>query len=83
MTLREVDDYLEEKIKQDENHIVFTFYELRIKLDLSEEEAQEFLRLVSTKLENTSYKVYKTGQEYEYKLKKVKVKDNELLVAVK
>ena len=82
MTLQEIDQYLENKLKSNENIIEFTFYELRLKLNLSTEETYNFLHLVSTKLENNNYKIYRTGQEYYYRGTK-KVDDNQLMVAIK
>lgn len=82
MNLQQIDMYLENKLKQNKNCIIFTFYELRVKLDLTSEETYNFLHLVSTKLENNNYKIYRTGQEYFYR-EKLKVKDNQLLVAIK
>lgn len=83
MTLLEIDEYLENKISQNSNYIVFTFYEVRIKLNLSSKESINFLHLVRTKLENNNYKIYTPGQIYTYNDKKCKVNDNELLIAVK
>lgn len=83
MTLVEIDEYLESKISKNPEYIVFTFYELRIRLNLSFEESLNFLHLVRTKLENNNYKIYTSGQVYTYKGKKNKVNDNELLIAVK
>ena len=40
------------------HYIVFTYYELRVKLNLSSEESLNFLHLVSTKLQNNNYKIY-------------------------
>ena len=70
MNLQQIDMYLENKLKQNKNCVIFTFYELRVKLNLSTEETYNFLHLVSTKLENNNYKIYRTGQEYFYKEKK-------------
>ena len=81
LNLQQIDMYLENKLKQDKKCIIFTFYELRVKLDLTSEETYNFLHLVSTKLENNNYKIYRTGQEYFYQEKK-KVEDNQLMVAV-
>ena len=75
--------YIEKKLKQNKNYIVFTYYELRVKLNLSSEESLNFLHLVSTKLQNNNYKIYRTGQEYIYEGKKYKVEENQLLVAIK
>ena len=83
MSLQQIDLYLENKLKENSNYIIFTFYELRVILDLKSEETLNFLHLVATKLENNNYKIYRTGQEYIYEGKKYKVEENQLLVAIK
>ena len=50
MNLQQIDMYLENKLKQNKNCVIFTFYELRVKLDLTSEETYNFLHLVRTKL---------------------------------
>ena len=82
MDLQQIDMYLETKLKQDKKYVVFTFYELRVKIGLTSKETYNFLHLVSIKLENNNYKIYRTGQEYYYDGKK-KVEDNQLMVAIK
>ena len=47
-----ITEYLDNKIKQNEDMLIITFYELRIKYDLSEDETQEFLSLSKIRLEN-------------------------------
>ena len=71
------------KIKKDQNYIKYTFYELRVKYNLSEEDTDRFLLLTRTKLENKNYKVYFTGARFEYNNAKTVVQDNELMIAVK
>ena len=83
MNIQQIDMYLENKLKQNRNCVVFNFYELRVKLNLTSEETYNFLHLVSTKLENNNYDTYRTGQKYYYDYKEQTVKDNELLVAIK
>ena len=83
MNLQQIDLYLENKLKHNENYIIFTFYELRVKLNLSSEETLNFLHLVSTKLENNNYKIYRTGQKYNYEGQKYEVEQNQLLIAIK
>ena len=83
MNLQQIDLYLENKLKQNKNYVIFTFYELRIKLHLPSEETLNFLHLVSTKLENRNYKVYRTGQKYSYEGQKHEVEQNQLLMAIK
>lgn len=83
MNLQQIDLYIENKLRQNENYVMFTFYELRIKLNLSSEETLNFLHLASTKLQNNNYKIYRTGQEYIYEGQNKKVEENQLLVAIK
>ena len=83
MDLRTVDSYLNHKLDENSDFILLTFYELRIKLDLSQADTNEFLNLSAIRLKNIGYNVYFTGQEYEYNEKHQIEKDNELLVAIK
>ncbi len=82
MTLEFVDNYLNAKLAQNREIVKFSFYEVRMKLNLSEEDSITFLSLIAQKLMNTGYLVYKTGEEYTYKGKTEKIQENELLVAV-
>ncbi len=83
MTMQEITQYLDNKINDDENIVKITFYEVRIKFNLSEEETQEFLRLCKTRLENLGYQVYFTGAKYQYEGQNKVVQTNELMVAIK
>lgn len=83
MNLQQIDLYIENKIKDNSEYIVFSFYELRVKLNLSSEETLNFIHLASIKLENNNYKIYRTNQKYIYEGKKLKVEENQLLVAIK
>ena len=81
--LADITEYIDNKIRQNSKLVVFTFYELRIKMDLTEPTIEKFLRLSATRLNNIGYLTYKPGDIYEYNGKKEIVKDNELLIAVK
>ena len=83
MTMREFTRYLEDKIDKDDDFVRITFYELRVKMNLSEEETNYFLGLAKNKFDNTGYKVYFTNQEYQYKNERKIVGTNELLIAIK
>ena len=83
MDLRTVDSYLNHKLDENSDFILLTFYELRIKLNLSTADTNEFLNLSAIRLKNIGYNVYFTGQENEYNDKHQIVKDNELMVAIK
>lgn len=67
----------------DPNYIRYTFYELRVKYNLSEEDTDRFLLLIRTKLENEGYNVYFTGAKFEYNNARMTVQDNEMMIAIK
>lgn len=83
MTLGFVDDYINQKINANEHYIRFTFYELRVKCNLTEEETDKFLELAKNKFENMQYGVYFLGDTYEVEGQVREVEQNELLVAIK
>lgn len=83
MTLKDIDEIINKKIEENEEEVVFSFFELRIKENLNKEETSNFLVLAKTKLENLNYLVYKTGQNYIYNGEEKTVEENQLLVALK
>ncbi len=83
MTKQFITDYINNKIAENENFIRFTFYELRIKHNLSEEDTEKFLKLCMTYLENKDYEVYIGNSRYNYKNANQNVQPNELLIAFK
>lgn len=83
MTVENVVNYLDKKIRTNEDKVTITFYEARIKLNLSKEETDIFLSLCKSSLEKWNYKVFFTGEEFTYKEVTGIVQDNELLVAIK
>lgn len=83
MTMEFVSNYIDKKINQNPNFIKFTFYELRVKENLSESDTLSLISLAAQRLLNNKYSVYRTGQNYVRDGKKQVVKTNELLVAIK
>lgn len=83
MTTQFVSDYLDEKMEQNEEYIVCTFFDLRVKHNVEEKDVQKFLELSKIKLENLDYKVYFTGTEFLFKGDRKKVKENEYMIAIK
>ena len=77
--------YIDNKLKEVENpnFIRYTFYELRIKNNLTEEEIDRFLKINKDYFENKGYEVYFTGAKFIYKDMALTVQDNELMIAVK
>ena len=78
-----IEKYLMAKIAQNEDFVVCSFFEIRIKLDISEDQETEFLRFAKIRLENLGYDVYFTGAKYTYQNEERVVQDNELIVAIK
>lgn len=83
MTTQFVEELINIKRNQKTNEIIFTFYELRVKNNLTEEQVNEFLSLSKIRLENLGYQVFFTGARFVYNEKSRIVQDNELLVAIK
>ena len=50
MTLEFIDNYLNSKLAENKEIIRFSFYEVRMKLNLSEEDSIIFLQLIAQKL---------------------------------
>ena len=83
MTLEYITNYIDKKIYKNDKLITVTFYEIRIKEDLSKEDTFIFLQMSKQRLVNLGYKIYETGQRYMYEGKEKIVRSNVLFVAVK
>ena len=57
---------IKSKEKENEDYIRYSYYELKVKDNLSEEEIDEVLRISRDYFENKGYKVYFTNAEFEY-----------------
>lgn len=78
-----VNKYIKEKIVKQDDFLKFSFYELRVKENLSNDETDDFLEMAKWKLEDLGYDVYFSGAKYTYKNNRYMVGDNELLIAIK
>ena len=83
MTLEELDKDINHKIEENEDFVRYTYFELKIKHNLSEGEIDEVLRLARNKFENLGYRVYFTGAKYNYNGENRVVESNEYLIAIK
>ena len=83
MTMQFISDLIDKKIDENPNFIRFTFYELRVKENLSEGDTDTLLSLAAQRLENNRYLIYKTGDTYTLNGEQKKVESNELLIAIK
>ena len=62
-----IDELIEEKLEVDENFLRITFFEVRVKNGVKEDEEKEFIQLAGIKLTNMGYTVYFQDQEFIYK----------------
>lgn len=83
MTQQFVTEYINKKIQENENYIRYTYYELKVKNNLTEDELQVFLELNKNYFENKGYRVYFTGTRFIYQNSNRIVESNELMIAIK
>lgn len=83
MTLEMLNDIIESKINQNENFIIFTFYELMVKHDVHKDESGAVIDLIKQKLINYNYDVYITGESYIFNSVTYTVPINISLIAIK
>lgn len=76
-------DYIDKKILENENYIRITYYELRVKMNLSEKEVDDFIISNRAYLEDMDYDVYLTGSKFVYENANRTVQDNEIMIAIK
>lgn len=75
--------YITDKMKENENIIRYSFYEIRVKMDMEETDVDKFLKCSRNILEDLDYKVYFTGAKFVYENANRTVQDNELMIAIK
>jgi len=83
MTLLEIDKDIHKKINENVRYIRYSYFELRVKYNLSEEDAKIFVKLARNKLENLGYKVYLQGERFVFENADRIVDTNEYLIAIK
>lgn len=83
MELDEITEFIDNKIKEDSNKIVVSFFELKVKKGLTNEMLLSTTNLMAIKLSNMGYKVYRTGQKYICENEEHIIESNVLLVAIK
>ena len=87
MTEKELKQFTKELIESKEientNYIRYSYYELKVKANLTEEEIDELLRVSRDYFQNKNYNVYFTNAEFDYCGQRRKVESNDYMVAVK
>ena len=72
-----------EKESSNINYIEYSYYELKVKYGLTEEQIDGVLRVSRDYFENKNYNVYFTNAEFQYNGQKRKVETNDYMVAIK
>lgn len=72
-----------EKESTNKNYIEYSYYEVKVKANLTEEEIDELLRVSRDYFQNKNYNVYFTNAEFEWNGQKRKVKTNDYMIAIK
>ena len=72
-----------EKESSNRNYIEYSYYELKVKYGLTEEQIDEVLRVSRDYFENKNYNVYFTNAEFDYCGQRRKVESNDYMVAIK
>ncbi len=83
MTDKFIFTFIESKQKENPEFIRYSYYELKIKYNLTNEEIDQVLKVSRDYFENQNYKVYFTNARYEYNGASQNVQPNELLIAFK
>lgn len=72
-----------EKESSNKNYIEYSYYEVKVKANLTEEEIDELLRVSRDYFQNKNYNVYFTNAEFEWNGQKRKVETNDYMIAIK
>ncbi|MBO5348450.1 MAG: hypothetical protein J6A89_01325 [Clostridia bacterium] len=78
-----VRNYIADKIEKNSDEVRYSYFELKVKMDMDERDIDRFLKCSRIILEEHDYRVYFTGSKFEYKNAKRNVEDNEFMIAVK
>lgn len=78
-----VKEYLKKKMKIDSNCITCTFFDLKVREDLTDAQIDLFLAKAREILLDMNYLVYFTGTKFVYQNANRTVQDNELMIAIK
>lgn len=74
---------INKKLEENSEFIRYTFYELKVKNNLTDEEMNNVLQISKMFLKNRKYRVYFTDEKFEYQNAIRKVQSNEMLIAIK
>lgn len=77
-----VENFVNVKIAKNSDIVKFSYFELKIKMNMDEEDIDRFLKCSKIIFEDQGYQVYQLGENYNFNGDQRKVEDNEFLVAI-
>lgn len=77
-----VENFVNVKITKNNDIVKFSYFEIKIKMNMDEEDIDRFLKCSKIILEDQGYQVYQLGEKYDFEGEQRKVEDNEFLVAI-
>ena len=78
-----VEEFIAEKIAKNPKMVRFTYFELKVKQNLTEKGLDRFLRCSKIILEELNYQVYFTGARFQFENANRVVETNEYLIGIK
>lgn len=77
-----VENFVNVKIAKNSDIVKFSYFEIKIKMNMDEVDIDRFLKCSKIILEDQGYQVYQLGEKYNFEGDQRKVEDNEFLVAI-
>ena len=78
-----VEKYIVDKITQNPKIVRYSYYELKVKLDLNEKVLDKFLKYSKIILDGLGYQVFFTGARFKFENADRVVESNEFMIAIK
>ena len=78
-----VEKYIVDKITQNSKIVRYSYYELKVKLDLNEKVLDKFLKYSKIILDGLGYQVFFTGARFKFENADRVVESNEFMIAIK
>ena len=78
-----VEKYIVDKITQNSKIVRYSYYELKVKLDLNDKVLDKFLKYSKIILDGLGYQVFFTGARFKFENADRVVESNEFMIAIK
>ena len=78
-----VEKYIVDKLTQNSKIVRYSYYELKVKLDLNDKVLDKFLKYSKIILDGLGYQVFFTGARFKFENADRVVESNEFMIAIK